>query len=244
TVGSSQDYTQTGGSTTLTGGNLTTGGLVDIRGGSLIGTGTVTGNVANAGQVSPGASPGILNIAGNYTQTSNGTLNIELAGFTPGTEFDRLAVSGAATLDGTLNVALLTSFTVHAGDSFQVLTFGSRTGDFAIKNGFGLPGGLGFQESFSPASMTLVTSNVGITVQPTTGLITTEAGGTATFTVVLNSQPTADVTIGLSSSNPNQGTVSVPSLTFTAANWNVPQTVTVTGVEDFIDDGDIAYTIL
>ena len=37
---------------------------------------------------------------------------------------------------------------------------------------------------------------VGITVTPTTGLTTTEAGGTATFTVVLNTQPTADVTIG------------------------------------------------
>ena len=36
----------------------------------------------------------------------------------------------------------------------------------------------------------------GITVTPTTGLTTTEAGGTATFTVVLASQPTADVTIG------------------------------------------------
>ena len=35
----------------------------------------------------------------------------------------------------------------------------------------------------------------GITVTPTTGLTTTEAGGTATFTVVLNTQPTADVTI-------------------------------------------------
>ena len=37
---------------------------------------------------------------------------------------------------------------------------------------------------------------VGITVTPTAGLTTTEAGGTATFTVVLNTQPTADVTIG------------------------------------------------
>ena len=36
----------------------------------------------------------------------------------------------------------------------------------------------------------------GITVTPTPGLTTTEAGGTATFTVVLNTQPTADVTIG------------------------------------------------
>ena len=37
----------------------------------------------------------------------------------------------------------------------------------------------------------------GITVTPTSGLTTTEAGGTATFTVVLTAQPTADVTIGL-----------------------------------------------
>src|SRR6202008_4092030 len=34
------------------------------------------------------------------------------------------------------------------------------------------------------------------------------------------------------------------SLTFTAGNWNVPQTVTVTGVNDDVDDGDIAYTIV
>ena len=45
----------------------------------------------------------------------------------------------------------------------------------------------------------------GITVTPTSGLTTTEAGGTATFTVVLNSQPTADVTIGLSSSDVDGG---------------------------------------
>ena len=83
----------------------------------------------------------------------------------------------------------------------------------------------------------------GITVTPTSGLTTTEAGGTATFTVVLNAQPTADVAIGLSSSNPAEGTVG-PSLTFTSANWNAPQTVTVTGVNDALDDGDIAYTIV
>ena len=35
-----------------------------------------------------------------------------------------------------------------------------------------------------------------------------------------------------------------PSLTFTPANWNTPQTVTVTGVDDAIDDGDVAYTIV
>ena len=85
---------------------------------------------------------------------------------------------------------------------------------------------------------------VGITVNPTSGLVTTEAGGTAQFTVVLNSQPTADVTIGLSSSDTTEGTVSPASVTFTSANWNTAQTVTVTGVNDGLDDGDIAYTIV
>lgn len=73
---------------------------------------------------------------------------------------------------------------------------------------------------------------------------TTEAGGTATFTVVLESLPTDDVTIALSSDNENEGTVSPSSLTFTNADWNSPQTVTVTGVDDDIDDGDIAYNII
>ncbi|WP_052338717.1 DUF4347 domain-containing protein, partial [Planktothrix prolifica] len=84
----------------------------------------------------------------------------------------------------------------------------------------------------------------GITVTPTTGLTTTEAGGNATFTVVLNSQPTANVTIPLTSSNTAEGTIDKSSLTFTTANWNVAQTVTVTGVEDLVDDGDIAYNIV
>ena len=85
----------------------------------------------------------------------------------------------------------------------------------------------------------------GITVTPAaTPLTTTEAGGTATFTVVLNTQPTANVTIALSSSNPAEGTVLPASLIFTSANWNVAQTVTVTGVDDAVVDGPITYTIV
>jgi hypothetical protein len=84
----------------------------------------------------------------------------------------------------------------------------------------------------------------GVTVTPTSGLVTTEAGGTATFTVVLTSQPTGVVTIPLSSSKPTEGTVSPASLIFTSLNWNVAQTVTVTGVDDVIVDGTIAYTIV
>ena len=84
----------------------------------------------------------------------------------------------------------------------------------------------------------------GITVSLTSGLTTTEAGGTASFTVVLTSQPAANVMIGLSSSNTSEGTVNPASLTFTPGNWSLPQTVTLTGIDDFVDDGDIPYTIL
>ena len=84
----------------------------------------------------------------------------------------------------------------------------------------------------------------GITVNPTSGLTTTEAGGTATFTVVLNTQPSDNVTIGLSSSDLTEGTVLPSSLTFTPANWDTAWSVTVTGVDDTIVDGNVAYTII
>jgi len=101
--------------------------------------------------------------------------------------------------------------------------------------------------NINPSSTTVtVTDNdsPGITVTPTSGLKTSENGQTATFTIKLNSQPTADVTIGLSSSNTKEGTVAPASVTFNANNWNVAQTVTVTGVPDGLADGDQNYTIL
>ncbi len=86
--------------------------------------------------------------------------------------------------------------------------------------------------------------SAGITVSPTTGLMTTEAGGIDTFTLVLNSEPAADVTISLASDVPLEGTVLPASVTFTNANWDTPQTVTVTGVDDDVVDGSRVYHIV
>jgi subtilisin family serine protease len=83
-----------------------------------------------------------------------------------------------------------------------------------------------------------------IMVSATSGTATTEAGSTVTFTVRLNSQPTANVSIPVSSSDTTEGSVSTASLLFTPANWSIDQTVTVTGVNDAIVDGNIAYSIL
>jgi hypothetical protein len=84
----------------------------------------------------------------------------------------------------------------------------------------------------------------GISVSPTGGLQTDETGGTDSFTVVLDSEPIADVTLNLSSDNTAEGNVFPISLTFTHTEWNDPQTITVTGVPDSIDDGDLAFTVI
>ena len=62
-----------------------------------------------------------------------------------------------------------------------------------------------------------------------------EAGGTQTYTLVLDSQPAGDVTITPTSSDPRAAAVS-GSLTFTPQNWQTEQTVTVTGVNDDLDN--------
>ncbi len=81
------------------------------------------------------------------------------------------------------------------------------------------------------------------TIQPLQGLETTEAGGTTEFTVVLDSEPTANVTLSIVSNDESEGTVAVNELVFNPENWETPQTVTITGVDDDIDDGDQEFTI-
>ncbi len=72
---------------------------------------------------------------------------------------------------------------------------------------------------------------------------TSESGTTATFTVKLPTAPTANVTVAVVSANPTEGTVSPATLTFTPANFATAQTVTVTGVADTEEDGDITYKV-
>ena len=73
-----------------------------------------------------------------------------------------------------------------------------------------------------------------------TSVTSTGAGGTATFTVKLLSEPSADVILPVISSNTNLGTVDKSSLTFTNADWFVDQTVTITNVTS----SGLTYSIL
>ncbi|MBY5819410.1 autotransporter outer membrane beta-barrel domain-containing protein [Rhizobium leguminosarum] len=109
-VGGTGGLTVTGGSQTLsgintyTGATTVTGGRLAVNGsitspvttsgaGILGGTGTIFGDVTNAGVVAPGNSIGTLTIAGNYTGTG-GTLEIETVLGGDASPSDRLVVTG------------------------------------------------------------------------------------------------------------------------------------------------------
>ncbi len=99
--------------------------------------------------------------------------------------------------------------------------------------------------AITPASVNLTNTDndtAGITVSAISGN-TTEAGGQATFTIVLNSEPTSNVTVNFNSDDLTEGTAAPTSVTFTNVNWNAPRTVTVTGVNDDVADGDQVYQI-
>jgi hypothetical protein len=69
----------------------------------------------------------------------------------------------------------------------------------------------------------------------------TEGGATDSYTLVLTTQPTADVTITLMADS--QVSVSPTTVTFTSANWNLPRTITVTAVDDGVVEDEHTGTI-
>ncbi|MCR9206818.1 MAG: Ig-like domain-containing protein [bacterium] len=70
------------------------------------------------------------------------------------------------------------------------------------------------------------------------GTVVTEAGSTDTFMVALTAQPESDVVVDVTSGDVGEATVDRSTLTFTNQNWDVAQTVIVTGIDDALIDGD------
>lgn len=81
---------------------------------------------------------------------------------------------------------------------------------------------------------------VSIIADPTATFVS--EGGTRPFTVRLSARPGADVTVGISSSDPGAASVNPAELTFTPVDYDQPQTVTITGVEDD-DEASEAVTL-
>ncbi|MBN2145894.1 MAG: hypothetical protein JW726_00845 [Anaerolineales bacterium] len=86
----------------------------------------------------------------------------------------------------------------------------------------------------------------GIEIDPGDTLITHETGSSVTYTIKLTSQPTNTVSLVMESQNPDEGQVYDPYgwvATFYTHTWNTPQTITIIGIDDSLDDEAKPYTI-
>jgi len=99
-----------------TGGTEIDDGMLMAANSGALGTGSVA---VNGGTLSLGG-PRTLNIGGNYTQTSVGTLQLGLAGTSLG-QWDNLNVTGTSTLAGTLNLVSYNGFHGGVGETFELL---------------------------------------------------------------------------------------------------------------------------
>ena len=108
------------------------------------------------------------------------------------------------------------------------------------------PSGGGYDDADDVVSTALTVTvtddgGYGLTVTPTS--LTIAEGSTGTYTVELNTQPTAQVTVAIGSDN-SDVTTSLTMLTFTTSNWNSAQTVTVSAAQDADTADDTAVLTL
>jgi hypothetical protein len=110
----------------------------------------------NSGLVSATAGSSVQ-FTDAFAQAATGTTHVDIGGTTTAT-FGLIAVTGAATLAGTFDVNFNAGFTPVAGNRFQVLNYGSHTGQFDTINVTGLAAGLVVTPEYNGTNMTLVVS--------------------------------------------------------------------------------------
>ena len=140
----------------------------DHQGGALVqGDGTfdvLSATLTLDGDVGPGASPGVLTWQGAYAPSAQSALRIEIGGATAGMDYDQLAVSGAATLGGTLALAVADGALPTVGDSFTILTATSVAGTFASVTG---PPGWAFDVVYDATEVVVTVTAVGVATELT-----------------------------------------------------------------------------
>lgn len=78
------------------------GNVMVPAGSTLNGSGIINGSVSGAGSFSPGNSPGVMTINGNFSPTGTTSFEVNSPGTTPGTHFDQFVVNGGVTISGSL----------------------------------------------------------------------------------------------------------------------------------------------
>jgi autotransporter-associated beta strand protein len=246
------------------GGSLPGGGNVLVNGSStqpaLFGGAGTVGAISTRYSAVPGTArvqpgmPGSIGILdANQADLSHGAISFRLANLSgnPGVGYDVLDLgAGTFTSDADTDFTFDLSGLAATGGPVRVI----RTG---VQPALPRPSQVHVVNNPSGYTVTLTADSAGLHVSvaghqapapgfivaPALRLFTTQSGGVATFTVQLATQPTADVTVGLSSSDPSAGVVTPASLTFTAANFDIAQQATVTGAIRGTSSGNLPYLI-
>lgn len=99
----------------------------------------------------------------------------------------------------------------------------------------------------------IATDDVTVTVisEDNAGVVTsvenlnvTEGGSSVNYTIVLSASPDTGETVSIAINHTADLTVSPDTMNFTSANWNTPQTVTVTAVDDASAEADPEATTI
>jgi T5SS/PEP-CTERM-associated repeat protein len=172
--------------------NRTNGFLLD-PGDSLTGGGTIQGPLTSNGVVSPGSDIAsntrfaTLNVSGNFTQNAGGKVTVQI-GDAPTNLFDKLAITGVASLGGTLDIRLPEGFAPSPGEQFTVMTYASHTGIPTVTFQ-GYPPGSAVTVTISPTSIVVTANTIPVGVpDPAPPLALAFAGASgehAAFTLAL-----------------------------------------------------------
>lgn len=210
---------------------------------------TITG-VSGVPVVSVNATPAVITIddddvptilyspaAVNMAEGSTATIEVWL----PNAPAGSVTINVSTQMAGLLNISPVTlTFTTANYSTHQLITLqsienstlGNQTDNIILA----VNDALSF-DPFDPLPdilipVTIMDNDVAsIVVNP--GSVTVAENGTATFTVSLSAAPASgNVVVDLVSNNTAVATINIPQLTFTTGNYNVPQTITVSGVNN------------
>ena len=170
-------------------------------------------NLANTGTgtLAPGSPTvpvGITTVHGTYTQSAAAALAIDIAGASPSASNDLLAVSGAASLAGTLSLDLLNDFVPSLNQNFLIATYASRTGTFSFVDPPRLPAGAAFRLDYTSSPTQLFVQIVAPTDQNWISSASTATFGTAgNWNPAVAPTTTSNLSIGNPSATPRTVTV-------------------------------------
>ena len=157
-----------------------------------------------------------------------------------------LALSGATLANDAL------TFTTDNWNTAQTVTVTAATDDDAVADGEVTLTHTASGGDYGSAAVRTVTVTItendtaGLTIDPAS--LTVTEGGAKNYTVRLDSEPTADVTVAITGHTGTDlalsgATLADDALTFTTGNWNRAQTVTVSAAEDADATADADVTL-